>query len=163
MNPNKLSDQYADYWTQNRNHTLINHNYCVANPKNYIGYGENCWGLTASDGSSGYLAHSPTNDNGDITPTAALSSMPYTPEESMAALHFFYYKMGDKLWKQYGFIDAFNITEKWYASDVLAIDQGPIIIMIENYRTGLLWNLFMEIPEIQTGLSTLGFTDTSTI
>lgn len=158
LNPNKLSDQYADYWEQNQHHTLINYNYCVANPKNYIGYSADCWGLTASDGSSGYLAHSPTNDNGDITPTAALSSMPYTPEESMKALHFFYYKMGDKLWKQYGFIDAFNITEKWYATDMLAIDQGPIIVMIENYRTGLLWNLFMDIPEIQTGLSTLGFT-----
>ncbi len=93
-----------------------------------------------------------------ITPTAALSSMPYTPEESMAALHFFYYKLGDKLWKQYGFIDAFNLTEEWYASDFLAIDQGPVIVMIENYRTGLLWDLFMDIPEIQVGLTKLGFT-----
>ena len=83
--------------------------------------------------------------------------MPYTPEESMAALRFFYYKLGDKLWKQYGFIDAFNLTEQWYASDFLAIDQGPIIVMIENYRTGLIWDLFMSIPEIQTGLTKLGF------
>ena len=158
LNPNGLKDSYSDYWVQNRNHALINYSYCVENPQGYSGYSEYCWGLTASDGNNGYSAHSPTNDKGVITPTAALSSMPYTPEESMAALHFFYYKLGDKLWKQYGFIDAFNLTEEWYASDFLAIDQGPVIVMIENYRTGLLWDLFMDIPEIQVGLTKLGFT-----
>lgn len=158
LNPNGLKDAYSDYWVQNRNHALINYSYCVENPQGYSGYSEYCWGLTASDGNNGYSAHSPTNDKGVITPTAALSSMPYTPEESMAALHFFYYKLGDKLWKQYGFIDAFNLTEEWYASDFLAIDQGPVIVMIENYRTGLIWDLFMDIPEIQVGLTKLGFT-----
>ncbi|WP_298651359.1 glucoamylase family protein [uncultured Proteiniphilum sp.] len=158
LNPNGLKDTYADYGEQNRNHTLINYSYCVDNPQGYSGYSEHCWGLTASDGNNGYSAHSPTNDKGVITPTAALSSIPYTPEESMAALHFFYYKLGDKLWKQYGFIDAFNLTEQWYAGDFLAIDQGPIIIMIENHRTGLIWDLFMGIPEIQAGLTKLGFT-----
>lgn len=158
LNPKNLQDQYANYWQQNVNHARINHAYCSRNPSNHLGYSEICWGLTASDGNNGYSAHSPTNDRGVITPTAALSSMPYTPEESMAALHFFYYKLGDKLWKQYGLIDAFNLTEQWYASDFLAIDQGPIIVMIENYRTGLLWNLFMGIPEIQAGLTKLGFT-----
>lgn len=158
LNPKNLQDQYADYWQQNVNHARINHAYCSRNPSNHLGYSGICWGLTASDGNNGYNAHSPTNDKGVITPTAALSSMPYTPEESMAALHFFYYKLGDKLWKQYGFIDAFNLTEKWYASDFLAIDQGPIIVMIENYRTGLIWDLFMDIPEIQAGLTKLGFT-----
>ena len=157
LNPNGLKDEYVDYWEQNRNHTLINYNYCVENPQGYSGYSQHCWGLTASDGNQGYSAHSPTNDKGVITPTAALSSMPYTSEESMAALHFFYYKLGDRLWKQYGFIDAFNLTEEWYANDFLAIDQGPIIVMIENYRTGLIWNLFMDIPEIQAGLTKLGF------
>lgn len=159
LNPKNLQDQYADYWQQNVNHAKINHAYCSRNPAHYLGYSEICWGLSASDGNNGYSAHSPTNDKGVITPTAALSSMPYTPEESMAALHFFYYKLGNQLWKQYGFIDAFNLTEKWYASDFLAIDQGPIIVMIENYRTGLLWDLFMGIPEIQAGLAKLGFTD----
>ena len=157
INPKGLSDQYADYWEQNRNHTLINYNYCKENPKKYAGYGASCWGLTASDGDTGYSAHSPNNDKGVIAPTAALSAFPYTPEESMEALHFFYYKMGDKLWRDYGFVDAFNLTANWYDSQCIAIDQGPIICMIENYRTGMLWKLFMEIPEIQLGLKKLGF------
>lgn len=157
INPQGLEDQYADYWEQNRNHTLINYSYCKENPKGYAGYGASCWGLTASDGDKGYSAHSPTNDKGVIAPTAALSAFPYTPEESMEALHFFYYKMGDKLWKDYGFVDAFNLTAGWYDAQHIAIDQGPIICMIENYRTGMLWDLFMSIPEIQQGLKKLGF------
>ncbi len=157
INPKGLRDQYADYWEQNRNHTLINYNYCRENPKSYAGYGSSCWGLTASDGDTGYSAHSPNNDKGVIVPTAALSAFPYTPEESMEALHFFYYKLGDKLWKDYGFVDAFNLTTHWYDTQYIAIDQGPIICMIENYRTGMLWNLFMSIPEIQQGLKKLGF------
>lgn len=157
LDPTNLSDQYAtSYWTQNVNHSLINYKYCVRNPKLYAGYTENSWGLTASDNHQGYSAHSPTNDLGVITPTAALSSFPYTPEESMRALKFFYYTMGDRLWGEYGFYDAFNPTENWYANSYLAIDQGPIIIMIENYRTGLLWDLFMSAPEVQTGLTKLG-------
>lgn len=157
INPKDLKDQYTDYWTQNRNHTLINYNYCISNPKGYNGYSAECWGLTASDGNNGYSAHSPTNDKGVIAPTAALSSMPYTPEESMKALHFFYYKLGDKLWSDYGFIDAFNLSEQWYDNQHIAIDQGTIIVMLENYRTGLLWSLFMTDPEIKAGLSKLGF------
>lgn len=157
INPQGLKDQYADYWMQNRNHTLINHSYCKENPKGYAGYSASCWGLTASDGDTGYSAHSPNNDKGVIAPTAALSAFPYTPEESMEALHFFYYKMGDKLWKDYGFVDAFNLTAGWYDTQHIAIDQGPIICMIENYRTGMLWNLFMSVPEIQQGLKKLGF------
>lgn len=158
MDPNNLTDQYADYWTQNVNHTLINYQYCVRNPKNFVGYSDECWGLTASDNHINYNAHSPTNDLGVITPTAALSSFPYTPTESMKALKFFYYTMGDRLWGDYGFYDAFNITEGWTANSYLAIDQGPIVVMIENYRTGLLWDLFMSAPEVQDGLDKLGFT-----
>lgn len=157
INPKDLKDQYTDYWTQNRNHTLINYTYCITNPKGYGGYSADCWGLTASDGNNGYSAHSPTNDKGVIAPTAALSSMPYTPEESMRALHFFYYKLGDKLWSDYGFVDAFNLSEQWYDNQNIAIDQGPIVVMIENYRTGLLWSLFMADPEIKDGLKKLGF------
>ncbi|WP_029905721.1 glucoamylase family protein [Prevotella sp. 10(H)] len=157
INPKDMKDQYANYWTQNTNHTLINYNYCIANPKGYGGYSADCWGLTASDGDKGYSAHSPTNDRGVIAPTAALSSMPYTPEESMKALHFFYYKLGDKLWSDYGFIDAFNLSEQWYDNQQIAIDQGPIVVMIENYRTGLLWSLFMADQEIKDGLRKLGF------
>lgn len=158
LDPRGLKDRYADYWEQNKNHTLINHAYCVANPKGFKGYGENCWGLTASDSYSGYDAHSPTNDNGTISPTAALSAFPYTPQYSMKALKHFYYDLGDKLWSEYGFVDAFNETKNWVAPSHLAIDQGPIIAMIENYRSGLLWKLFMSCPEIQGGLKKLGFT-----
>jgi hypothetical protein len=157
LDPRGLKDQYADYWEQNRNHTLINYSYSVTNPKHFKGYGENAWGLTASDTYNGYDAHSPTNDNGTITPTAALSAFPYTPEKSMKALKHFYYDLGDKIWGDYGFTDAYNETQNWYAKSYLAIDQGPIVAMIENYRSGLLWKLFMSCPEIQQGLRKLGF------
>lgn len=154
-----FSDDYANYWEQNVNATLINQAYCIANPKNYVGYSQDCWGLTSSDEQSGYDAHSPANDKGVITPSAALSSFPYTPDESMRALKFFYYTLGDRLWGEYGLYDAFNLTDGWTADSYLAIDQGPIIIMIENYRTGLLWELFMSAPEVQNGVTTLGFTN----
>ena len=158
LSPKGLQDQYANYWMQNRNHTLINRAYCISNPKNFKGYGENCWGLTASDNHEGYNAHAPDNDLGVITPTAALSAFPYTPEYSMQALRHFYYNLGDKIWSEYGFVDAFNESENWYAKSHLAIDQGPIIVMIENYRSGLIWDLFMSCPEILHGLKKLGFT-----
>jgi len=158
INPNGLTDQYANYQTQVVNHTRINYEYCKANPQNHYGYSGLNWGLTASDIPNGYTASSPTNDIGVIAPTAALSSMPYTPTESMNALKFFYYKLGDKIWKEYGFVDAFKLSEPWFANSFLAIDQGPIIIMIENYRSGLLWNLFTSCPEVKNGMRTLGFT-----
>jgi hypothetical protein len=157
LNPH-FTDDYANYWEQNVNASLINHAYCVANPKKFVGYSDECWGLTSSDNQNGYGAHSPSNDIGVISPTAALSSFPYTPEQSMKALKFFYYKIGDRLWGQYGFYDAFNLTEGWTANSYLAIDQGPIIVMMENYRTGKLWNLFMSAPEVQNGASVLSFT-----
>jgi len=155
--PKGLKDRYADYWEQNRNHTLINREHCILNPGNFKGYGPDCWGLTASDNHEGYNAHSPDNDLGVITPTAALSAFPYTPEYSMQALRHFYYSLGNKIWSPYGFTDAFNESADWYAVSHLAIDQGPIIVMIENYRTGLIWDLFMSCPEIQQGLKKLGF------
>jgi hypothetical protein len=158
LDPRGLKDNYADYWEQNRNHTLINREHCLQNPGKFKGYGENCWGLTASDTYNGYAAHSPTEDLGTISPTAALSAFPYTPEFSMKALRHFYTDLGDKIWSEYGFVDAFNESRNWVAGSHLAIDQGPIIVMIENYRSGLLWKLFMSCPEIQTGLKRLGFT-----
>jgi hypothetical protein len=158
INPMNLTDAYANYWTQDTAHSRINYLYCVANPHHYNGYSSQCWGLTASDDNSqGYSAHSPTNDLGVISPTAAVSSLPYTPTESMNAIRFFYYKLGDKLWSQYGFKDAFNLNTIWFDNDFLAIDQGPQIVMIENYRSGLLWNLFMSCPEVKTGMLKLGF------
>lgn len=157
LNPKGLKDRYADYWEQNKNHTLINREHCIRNPKGYKGYSANCWGLTASDTYNGYAAHSPTEDLGTISPTAALSAFPYTPEYSMQALKHFYFNLGDKIWSEYGFTDAFNETKGWYAKSHLAIDQGPIVVMIENHRSGLLWKLFMSIPEVQNGLKRLGF------
>ena len=158
LDPRNLNDQYASYWEQNIAHATINHTYCVANPRRYTGYSDACWGLTASDIQNGYKASSPTNDHGVIAPTAAISSMPYTPIESMKALKFYYYVLGDRLWGQYGFYDAFNLTTGWYANSYIAIDQGPIVCMIENYRTGLLWNLFMSSDEVRAGLDKLEFT-----
>ena len=158
IDPNGLTDAYASYDVQNKAHATINYNYCVANPQAYNGYSADCWGLTASDIENGYTANSPTNDVGVIAPTAAIASLPYTPVQSMKALRFFYYKLGDKTWGQYGFYDSFNLSTTWFANSYLAIDEGPIIVMTENYRTGLLWNLFMSCPEVKTGMKNLGFT-----
>ena len=159
IDPNGLKDSLGiDYFEQVKNHTLINRAYCIENPKKFKGYAENCWGLTAGDSYKGYVAHCPDTDLGVIQPTAAISSMPYTPKESMEALRHFYYDLGDKIWSKYGFVDGFSIHHNWYAKSHLAIDQGPIIVMIENYRTGLIWKLFMNIPDIQNGLRKLGFT-----
>lgn len=157
IDPNGLVDAYANYGTQNTAHSQIDQAYCIANPKRFNGYNASCWGLTASDEAGGYSAHAPDNDNGTISPTAAVSSLPYTPAASMNAIRFFYYKLGDKLWGTYGFKDAFNLTRVWFADSYLAIDQGPQIVMIENYRTKLLWNLFMSCPEIKNGMQRLGF------
>ena len=158
LDPRKLKDQYANYWEQNVNHTLINMEYCIDNPKGYKGYHAGSWGLTASYSVNGYSAHSPTNDLGVITPTAALSSFPYTPDKSMEVLRWLYEEQYNSLWKNYGILDAYSFTDSWLADGYLAIDQGPIVIMIENHRTGLLWDLFMSCPEIQEGLDKLGFT-----
>ncbi|MHB9056482.1 MAG: glucoamylase family protein [Paludibacteraceae bacterium] len=158
LDPRNLSDQYASYWQQNTAHSKINYSFCVNNPNHFTGYSKDCWGLTASDIPGGYTASSPTNDNGTIAPTAALASFPYTPTESMRALNFYYYVLGNKLWGDYGFKDAFNLNSRWFADSYLAIDEGPIIVMIENYRTALLWNLFMQRQDIRNGLTKLGFT-----
>ena len=136
LDPRGLKDQYADYWEQNHNHTLINYKHSVLNPGHYPGYGQNCWGLTASDTYDGYNAHSPTNDLGTISPPAALSAFPYTPEYSMKALRHFYDDLGSKIWGEYGFTDAFNESKNWWAKSYLAIDEGPIVVMMENYRSG---------------------------
>jgi len=159
LDPRNLKDKYADYWQQNQNHTLINWKWCSENPKQYKGYSSDCWGLTASYSVNFYAAHAPgdLNDLGVISPTAALSSMPYTPQQSLAAMRHFYYRLGDKIWGKYGFYDAFSEHHDWYPQKYLAIDQGPVVVMIENYRTGLLWDLFMKNPEIGEGLNKLGF------
>lgn len=159
FDPRNIKDEFANYYDQNHNHTMINRSWCISNPFHYEGYGENCWGLTASDDPWGYLAHAPGvgTDNGTITPAAAIPSMPYTPAESLAALKHFYQVYGADLWGEYGFYDAFNPKADWFADSYLAIDQGPIIDMIENYRSGLLWSNFMANPEIAPALDAIGF------
>lgn len=158
INPQGLRDQYADYWTENVNTAKIHYEYGKANPKNHLNYSEKNWGLTASDDPSGYASHQPMgNDNGTISPTAALASMPYTPEESMKALKYFYRERGKEVFGMYGPYDAFNDNLNWVKKAYLGIDQGPIVVMIENYRTGLLWNMVMKDPDVQAGLTKLGF------
>ncbi|MCU0362368.1 MAG: beta-glucosidase [Bacteroidales bacterium] len=157
--PSKLRDRYADYWQQNTVHSVINYEWCRRNQLGYKGYSSSCWGLTASYSPDGYAAHAPgtTTDIGVISPTAAVSSLPYTPEQSMEAIRHFYNQLGGKLFGEYGFYDAFSEQRNWYPRRYLAIDQGPQVVMIENYRSGLLWNLFMSAPEIKNGLAVLGF------
>ncbi len=162
LDPRGLTDQYADYWELNRNHTLINRQWCVENPNGYEGYGPENWGLTASytrneDGGVGYAGHKPADDRGVITPTAALSSFPYTPEYSMEFMKNLYYNLSESVLGPYGFYDAYSLEYNWYPKRYLAIDQGPIVVMMENHRTGLLWDLFMSAPEVLDGLDELGF------
>lgn len=159
LDPRGLKDEYADYWEENKSQTLINHDWCVDNPKKFKGYGMDSWGLTSSYSIKGYAGHAPSakRDLGVISPTAALSSFPYTPEQSMAAMKHWYNDIKEKTWGPYGFYDAFSETDNWYLPRYLAIDQGPIVVMMENYRSGLLWRLFMSCPEIQRGLKKLDF------
>lgn len=163
FDPREKRDDYANYFAHNRNQTLVNRAYCIENPGGYAGYGPEAWGLTASYDPGFYAAHAPNpdRDNGTLTPTAALSSMPYTPDESMAVLRHFYDEYGESLWGEMGFKDAFNPTKNWVSDGYLAIDQGPIIIMIENYRTELVWDEFMDNHEIQEALDKIGYMNSS--
>lgn len=153
LDPRKLGDSYTNYWTHNLTHTLINREYCVGAAPSINQYSSKVWGLTASDNPWGYSAHAPDNDNGTITPTAALSAFPYTPYYSMEVLRNLYESYRFQLWGKYGFYDSFNLKAGWFSKQYLAIDQGPIVCMIENYRSELLWNLLMKIPNIKSGLA----------
>lgn len=157
LNPKGLKDQYGDYWKLNQNHALIHYKHCVENPNNFKGYGENSWGMTSSYSMNGYSGHTPTSDLGVISPTAAISSIPYTPKESMQFIRHLYTKQ-DSLIGKYGPYDAYSEENNWFLPRYLAIDQGPIPVMIENYRTGMLWNLFMQNEDLQRGLKKLNFT-----
>lgn len=160
LDPRGLKDQYcSDYYQEMRNLTLVNRAYCIRNPHKWKGIGADCWGLTASYSMDGYYAHAPNvnDDKGVISPTAALSSIIYTPKQSLQVMRHLL-NMGDKTWGKYGFYDAFSPSADWYPKRYLAIDQGPIVIMIENHRTAFLWRLFMSHPDIKQGLHKLGFT-----
>ncbi len=155
--PHFITDKYTNYFTNNQNIAKINYRYCVENPQHFKGYGENAWGLTASDGPFRYSADEPVpwQDRGKIAPTGAISSFPYTPDESMAALKNYYYTYGNFLWGEYGFKDAFDLNNNWCSEIYMGLNQAPQVVMIENYRTGLIWKLFMQNPEIQNGLKKL--------
>jgi hypothetical protein len=158
FDPHSLHDRFTkSYFDNNRNIALINRAYCIADPKHFAGYGADSWGLTASDGPDGYVPHAPNSedDRGTITPTGALASFPYTPEASMAAFKHFYRDLGDQLWGPYGPRDAFNPTENWVSPIYMGLNQAPIVVMIENYRTGLIWKNFMSNPEINKMLTQL--------
>ena len=163
LNPNGLTDGEVNYFERNRAHALIHYHYALENPKGHTGYGANLWGFTSSDDPLvGYCSHHPgtPDENGTVSPTAAVSSIVYTPEESMAVIRHLYEDLGDELFGEYGFYDAYNPSmpqDKQVVKHYLAIDQGPIVVMIENYRSGLIWKLFMQAPEIHDGLYRLGF------
>ncbi len=151
FDPHALHDRYtSSYFKNNRNIALINRAYCIANPKHFVGYGTDAWGLTASDGPWGYVPHAPddNNDKGTLTLTGALSAFPYTPEASMSALKHYYRDLGAQLWDIYGPRDAYNPTEDWVSPIYMGLNQAPIVVMVENYRTGLVWKEFMSNPEI---------------
>jgi len=158
LDPHSLHDKYtASYFTNNRNLALINRAYCIRNPRHFAGYGPDAWGLTASDGPFGYQAHAPDDNDssGTITPTGALASFPYTPEESMLAFKHYYRDLGASVWDVYGPRDAYNPSQNWIATNYGGLNQAPIVVMVENYRTGLIWKQFMSNPEVQTMLEKL--------
>ena len=155
-----MDNQNSTYFENSRRAALAQQSYCIANPANEVGYSSNVWGLTACDGPFGYEAHGAPpalNDDGTIAPTAPGGAMAFTPEISLPTLQYFYSHFRPHIWTANGFLDSFNLTQQWYDTDELGIDQGPIVIMIENYRTQRVWRLFMQNPEIQRGLQLAGF------
>jgi len=160
FDPHSLTDMYTNYFDNNRNMALLNRAYCVENPQKRKGYGVAAWGLTASDGPSGYMPSAPDteHDKGTIAPTGALASFPYTPDASMAAFKHYYRDLGDRLWGIYGPIDAYNLDENWWSPIYMGLNQAPIVVMVENQRSGLIWKSFNSNPEIQTMLKKLDAT-----
>jgi len=158
FDPRDKKDTYTNYFRNNRNIALISHAYAVANPGKYVGYGDNSWGRSAGINAAGGRSY-PRDDNGTITCTAALASFPYAPVESMKALKHFYRDLGERLWGNYGFQDGFNLSEDWFEDVNMGLNQAPIVVMIENYRSGLIWKLFMSNAEIKPALDGIGFRD----
>ncbi len=156
FDPRDKHDKYTNYFKNNRNIALIAHQYAVENPRHFKGYGDNAWGRSAGVNVAGGRSL-PRDDNGTLNIMASLGCFPYTPEESMKALKHYYRDLGGKLWGIYGFRDSYNETENWYQDVYMALNQAPIVIMIENHRTGLVWKNFMKNPEIQPMLDKIGF------
>lgn len=156
FDPRGLRDRYTNYFKNNRAIALIQQAYAIDNPRKFAGYGADCWGRSAGVNCAGARAL-PRDDNGTINIMASLASMPYTPAESMAALRHFYRDLGPKTWGAYGFHDSFNETQNWFGEDYMALNQAPIVVMIENHRSGLVWKNFMANPEIKPALDAIGF------
>lgn len=156
FDPRGLRDRYTNYFKNNRAITRINHAFCVDNPRKHVGYAPNCWGLSVGINSGGGKPY-PRDDNGTISVMASLASMPYTPEESLAALKHFYRDHGPKIFGIFGFHDGFNETQNWFEEVYMALNQAPITVMIENHRSGFVWNQFMANPEIKPALEAIGF------
>jgi hypothetical protein len=160
INDQYMRDQGITYFENSRRATLAQQAYAVANPSGYTGYSDSLWGLTASDTPTGYNARGappPENDDGTITPTAPISSLPFAPEAVIPVMRNMWNNYRTQLWTPYGFRDAFNLGKNWWDADIIGIDQGPIIIMIENYRTQAVWKRFMKNPDVQRGLQVAGF------
>lgn len=156
-----MNSHNSTYFENSRRAAIAQRAYCMANPLQRVGYSSNVWGMTACDGPTGYAAHGAPpaqNDDGTIAPTAPGGAMAFTPEYSLPTLRYFYSHYRPRIWTAYGFRDAFNLGAQWWGSDTLGIDQGPIVIMIENYRTQRVWRLFMQNEEVQRGLQRAGFT-----
>jgi exo beta-1,2-glucooligosaccharide sophorohydrolase (non-reducing end) len=159
FDPTGIHDRFTDYYDNNRAQTMINQAYCIRNPHHWKGYGADTWGLTAVDGPHGYVPYEPTPDldDGTIAPTGAISAIAYTPPQSIAALKHFYRDLGAQVWGIYGFRDAFNLQENWYSGITMGLNQAPMAVIIENHRTGLIWNSFMANPEVAAMLQKIGF------
>jgi hypothetical protein len=155
------NDGYADYFQNSVNATLANRQFVMDLASKRAGYGENSWGLTASDSPAGYQAFGAppgwAKENGTLAPTACGNSIVFTPELSIACMRHMYEEQGDKLWGQYGFSNAFNLDRNWFSTDVIAIDQGALILMIENHRTSLVWNAMNQNMALQNAMKAVGF------
>jgi len=164
FDPRGKRDKYANYYQNNRNMSLINRAYCIQDPNRWKGFSRNTWGLTAVDGPKGYVPYEPTPnlDDGTVAPTGAISAIAYTPDASLLALKHFYRDLGAQLWSIYGFRDAFNLQQNWYSGISMGLNQAPMVVMIENHRTGLVWRNFMANPEIASMLARIGFVPDST-
>ena len=169
-----MKEKGIDYFENSRRATLVQQKYAIDNPHGWVGYDSLCWGVTASDGPTekynfddkkflGYAGRGTSGpdynyfDDGTIAPYGPLSSLPFAPMEVLSTIKSMNEKYGDKIWGKYGYYDSFNLTAKWVNDDFIGIDQGPMLIMIENFRTGLVWNYVMKDPIIQKGLNVLGY------
>ena len=154
-------DAFADYFDNSVQATLADRQFCIDSSETFKTYGENSWGLTASIGPDGYKPYGappgPALHDGTVAPSAAAASIVFTPGYSIAAMRNYYTNYRGRLWGRYGFADSFNLDRDFFAPDAYGINVGPTVLMIENYRSGLIWKLFMSRPEVQKGMKAAGF------